>query len=78
VGLNASETLLMPMSGMEGLRTGQYIEPVHRPLTTPVGPSLLGRVIDAHGQPMDGKRQDSLRRRIPHLRRAATPARTYH
>jgi len=55
VGLNASETLLMPMSGMEGLRTGQYIEPVHRPLTTPVGPSLLGRVIDAHGQPMDGK-----------------------
>lgn len=55
VGLNANETLLMPMSGMEGLRTGQYIEPVHRPLTTAVGPALLGRVIDAHGQPLDGK-----------------------
>lgn len=55
VGLNGPETLLMPMSGMEGLRTGQYVEPVHRPLTTAVGPALLGRVIDAHGQPLDGK-----------------------
>lgn len=55
VGLNGRETLLMPMSGMEGLKAGQFVEPVHRPLTTAVGPALLGRVIDAHGQPLDGK-----------------------
>lgn len=55
VGLNGKETLLMPMSGMEGLKAGQFVEPVDRPLTTAVGPALLGRVIDAHGQPLDGK-----------------------
>lgn len=55
VGLNGNETLLMPMSGMEGLKAGQYIEPVDRPLTVTVGKQLLGRVIDAHGKALDGK-----------------------
>jgi F-type H+-transporting ATPase subunit beta len=37
-----------------GLRRGDVVTSDGRPLEVPVGPELLGRVIDLHGRPLDG------------------------
>jgi F-type H+/Na+-transporting ATPase subunit beta len=37
-----------------GLRRGEPVEADAIALTVPVGPALLGRVIDVHGRPLDG------------------------
>ncbi|MCB9676112.1 MAG: F0F1 ATP synthase subunit beta [Alphaproteobacteria bacterium] len=37
-----------------GLKRGQRVERTGRPLQIPVGPGLLGRVIDGQGMPLDG------------------------
>ncbi|HVP30270.1 MAG TPA: F0F1 ATP synthase subunit beta [Myxococcota bacterium] len=37
-----------------GLRRGDRVVSDGRPLDVPVGPELLGRVIDLHGRPLDG------------------------
>lgn len=37
-----------------GLRRGDPVESSGEPLRVPVGPELLGRVIDLHGRPLDG------------------------
>jgi F-type H+/Na+-transporting ATPase subunit beta len=37
-----------------GLRRGDPVESDGAPLRVPVGPELLGRVIDLHGRPLDG------------------------
>jgi F-type H+-transporting ATPase subunit beta len=37
-----------------GLRRGDPVESDGEPLRVPVGPELLGRVIDLHGRPLDG------------------------
>jgi len=54
VGLRDNQTLLMPLDRTEGLKAGMWIEPVKQPLTIQVGKSLLGRVVDANCQPIDG------------------------
>jgi F-type H+-transporting ATPase subunit beta len=38
-----------------GLRRGDPVETDGRPLAVPVGEQLLGRVVDVHGRPLDGK-----------------------
>ncbi len=38
-----------------GIARGDRVRPRSGPLTSPVGPALLGRVIDALGRPLDGK-----------------------
>jgi F-type H+-transporting ATPase subunit beta len=38
-----------------GLRRGDPVETDGRPLAVPVGEALLGRVVDVHGRPLDGR-----------------------
>jgi len=45
----------MPLDGAEGLRAGLPVRPVGDALRVPVGPGLLGRVLDGLGRPIDGK-----------------------
>ncbi len=47
--------LLMPLGEVAGIRPGSEVVATGTPLTVSVGPSLLGRVLDGLGQPMDGK-----------------------
>lgn len=54
VGLKDEQTLLMPLDRIEGLKAGMWIEPIKQPLTIKVGSNLLGRVIDANANPIDG------------------------
>lgn len=55
VGFREQRTLLMPLGEMDGIAPGSLVVSSRRGLTVPVGPELLGRVIDALGRPIDGK-----------------------
>lgn len=45
----------MPLDRMEGVKAGYRVEPSLRPLTIEVGDEMLGRVLDANLEPIDGK-----------------------
>ncbi len=53
VGFRDSRALLMPLGELHGLGPGSLIQVVRNSATLPVGEHLLGRVIDALGQPLD-------------------------
>ncbi|MFK8079297.1 MAG: FliI/YscN family ATPase [Granulosicoccus sp.] len=53
VGFNRDRTLLMPAGPVAGLRSQARIRPVSGQATAPTGNALLGRVIDARGNPID-------------------------
>jgi flagellum-specific ATP synthase len=56
VGFRAKNTpILMPIGEMRGVVPGAQVTSGGAALMTPVGPELLGRVIDGIGRPMDGK-----------------------
>jgi flagellum-specific ATP synthase len=55
VGFRQHHVLLMPLGEMRGLGPGSQVVRTGEPFKIPVGNGLLGRVIDAMGQPMDGK-----------------------
>ena len=53
VGFRDSRALLMPLGELRGLGPGSLIQVVRDSATLPVGDHLLGRVLDALGQPLD-------------------------
>src|SRR5690625_634370 len=55
VGLKDEKTLLMPYGRLEGMQSGSRVERIGQSLTIPVGPVMLGRVVDEDGQPVDQK-----------------------
>ncbi|MEQ1856612.1 MAG: FliI/YscN family ATPase [Longimicrobiales bacterium] len=55
VGFNGGRVLIMPYGGLGGLQPGSAVEVLGRAGTVGVGDELLGRVIDARGDPIDGK-----------------------
>lgn len=55
IGFQKDVTLLMPLEETEGLARGQRVRHITNSQKVPVGPSLLGRVIDALGLPLDGR-----------------------
>jgi flagellum-specific ATP synthase len=55
VGFNKNRVILMPIGDLKGVVAGAQVYSAGSELMVPVGPELLGRVISALGQPMDGK-----------------------
>jgi flagellum-specific ATP synthase len=55
VGLKKDVTLLMPLDRVEGIKSGCLVESTPRSMSINIGKSLLGRVIDANGKPIDEK-----------------------
>jgi len=55
VGFNGERVLIMPYSGLEGLQPGSSVEVLGHAAFVGVGRELVGRVIDAHGEPIDGR-----------------------
>ncbi|MCL1846230.1 MAG: flagellar protein export ATPase FliI [Defluviitaleaceae bacterium] len=55
VGFKNNNILLMPLGNMQGVGPGNLVEAQERPITVDVSDSLLGRVLDGLGCPMDGK-----------------------
>jgi len=55
VGFRSDRILLMPYSDMNGISAGNFVRNTGKQLTFQMGPFLRGRIINALGQPIDGK-----------------------
>jgi flagellum-specific ATP synthase len=55
VGFRQNRVLLMPLGEMRGLGPGSQVVKTGAPFKINVGSALLGRTLDAMGQPIDGK-----------------------
>jgi flagellum-specific ATP synthase len=55
VGFRGDRVLLMPLGEMQGIGPGSLITMMGRVASVPVGQSLLGRVLDGLGRPLDEK-----------------------
>ena len=55
VGFKNDHILLMPYSDMNGISAGNFVRNTGRQLTLRMGEFLRGRIINAMGQPIDGK-----------------------
>jgi len=53
VGFRGRRALLMPLDRIDGVSYGAVVECLDTTLTVPVGPDLIGRVVDGLGQPLD-------------------------
>ncbi|MCA9554512.1 MAG: FliI/YscN family ATPase [Myxococcales bacterium] len=54
VGFRDDRVLIVPESHTRGIAAGAFIRPASRAPTVPVSDAVLGRIIDAFGQPLDG------------------------
>jgi flagellum-specific ATP synthase len=54
VGFRDGRVLLMPFGHLRGVAVGARIRALGRALRVPVSRSMIGRVIDAFGEPLDG------------------------
>ncbi len=54
IGFRNDRLLMMPFGNMEGIKPESMVTPIMKAYMAPVGSSLLGRVIDGLGQPIDG------------------------
>lgn len=54
VGFKDENVLLMPYGDLQGIGPGSSVVATRAPFIIPVGQSLLGRVLDGLGTPMDG------------------------
>ena len=55
VGFREDRVLLMPLGNLQEVGPGCDVVSTNRPLEVPVGPALLGRVLDGLGQPIDDR-----------------------
>ncbi len=55
VGFNSGKVMLMPYTDIEGIGPGSIVDNTGRQLEVNVGSELTGRIINAIGQPIDGK-----------------------
>jgi len=55
IGFRDDRILLMPLGELYGIAPGSEVIATGEPYTVPVGEKLLGRVVDALGNPIDGK-----------------------
>lgn len=53
VGFRDGRVLLMPWEQLDGIQPGAPVRSTGRPLQVPVGPAVLGRIIDPLGRPLD-------------------------
>lgn len=54
VGFQENNVILMPLGELDGLHAGSFVQPLGRSFGVDVGPSLLGRVLNGLGHPIDG------------------------
>ena len=54
VGFHGTNRVLVPLEGIDGIAPNDPVVPRRRPRCISLGEGLLGRVVDALGQPIDG------------------------
>ncbi len=65
VGFKDGNLLLMPYGEMRGVRPGSLVKNSSMPPLYPVGHGLLGRVLDAFGEPLDNKEKVQYEGMVP-------------
>jgi flagellum-specific ATP synthase len=55
VAVSSAGVIAMPLDHMVSVPAGTEVRSTHEPMMIPVGSALLGRVLDAAGNPIDGK-----------------------
>ncbi len=65
VGFRDGNLLFMPYGEMRGVRPGSLVKNSSLPPLYPVGQSLLGRVLDAFGNPLDNKEKVQAEGMVP-------------
>jgi len=55
IGFRNKHMLLMPLGNMDGIQPDSLVRSVSRAFKAPVGHSLIGRVLNGLGEPIDGK-----------------------
>ncbi|MEI7925106.1 MAG: FliI/YscN family ATPase [Chloroflexota bacterium] len=55
VGFRGDRTLVMPLGELRGVQAGSLVDSQGGLLTVPVGPDVLGRILDGLGRPIDGR-----------------------
>ena len=73
IGFQGHEAVLAPLGSLQGLPVGAAVEVLHEVAQLPSGRGLLGRVIDAFGQPLDGGPALDALPRVPLYRDAPPP-----
>ncbi len=73
IGFKDEQALFMPYGNIRGIRAGSRITPVNAAPVAPVGDSLLGRVIDGMGHPIDSKGRIDCRVEYPLYGRPVNP-----
>ena len=73
VGFRDKQTLVMPLSNLDGIRRGSQVKLVRTTRTLKVGQGLLGRIVDARGRCIDGRPQPMLSERLPLEREPVNP-----
>lgn len=73
VGFQGSTAILTPMGPTTGLSSLTEVIPSGRGHVCPVGPGLLGRVLDALGEPLDGRGPLDASARVPVHREPINP-----
>ncbi|MBK8095613.1 MAG: FliI/YscN family ATPase [Planctomycetes bacterium] len=54
VGFDGDDAVVLALGDQHGVAPWDKVQNWHRPLEVPVGPALLGRIVDALGRPLDG------------------------
>jgi len=65
VGFRGDQTIVFPLGKMEGVRHGSQVRLKKSSRTLAVGPGMLGRLVDATGQVIDGGQRPVLNHRVP-------------
>ena len=73
IGFDGDQVRIMPLRGMEGIRNGDLVVGLGRGFRVPVGPGLLGRVMDTLGEPLDGRGRVPVQSWLPICRAAPSP-----
>lgn len=71
--LGTTRVRAIALASTRGLRRGAIVESDGLPLSVAVGPELLGRVVDLHGEPLDGGKPVHTATRLPVVRRPPSP-----
>lgn len=74
IGFDGTTTVLMPIRAGAVARPGARVTPLPGRASGPFDVALLGRIIDADGEPLDGGPPVRCRRRLPLDRSAPAPA----
>lgn len=73
VGFRGRLTMVSPYGNLTGIQRGRRVRMIRSSQTLPVGDSLLGRVVNAMGETIDGRPKPALPHRVGHDNEAPDP-----